>query len=832
MFRFIIISITSSISLLVIGFFLKLLVTRYIQKSRRYEQAKNLKFLSVKIPKIAAKNNSDIEVTDHVQDMKQNIQLMNQVYKNFYALYGNNFQAKYFWQEYVSIELYIEKESIKLLLAVPDHFVDNIEKMVSSFYPGAVIELIDQPKYLESGKYIAWWEIMLSKKSVYPIKTYDTFEADPMDSTLSSYSKVDMDEKMVLQLLVSPVDNTLHKKMRKDIDKIKEWKPSGFWYALQDIMKNIMKWASGDKKEEKNHEFSSQQQQALDQKAEDELFEVKIRILAISPLIDRPEKMVEDLKRSLYQYNYIGLNSFTFIHVRNKERFIRDFILRSFYSSWSPLYYIHKKWNGWMKFSLHSSQDKMILNIKELSSVLHFPNSKFNRNPRIRRQNFKIMPAPDNIPSEGLILGHNIYGWVKKEIRVSPIDRFRHFYIIWQTGTGKSTALLTMAQQDVPLGNGFCLIDPHGDLCEHILKYIPKERIEDLIYFDFANTDYPIGFNMFEAETEDDRDIVTNDITEMFVSMYGHEIFGPRIQDYFRNASFLLMEQPDGGTLPEIMRLFTDEAYLDSKLRHLQNPVIRSRWTKTYKAMGDREKAEIIPFLQAKFWPFTTGVYVRNVIGQPKSGFNFFDAMNQKKIILCNLSKWLTWEINSQLIWRMFASQIKLSALKRASIVEDQRVPFFLYVDEFQNYVSQSFESVLSEARKYRLGLCIAHQYIEQLKSSGLWWNLDLSKPIFGNVGNQLYYKVWPEDAEFLEKNVAPEFNKQDMVSIDARKWVLTLSVGWQPTRPFSINMHNPYAEPVINSPEKVAIIKQISALKRGTKRELVDKEVFYRVGV
>ena len=158
-----------------------------------------------------------------------------------------------------------------------------------------------------------------------------------------------------------------------------------------------------------------------------------------------------------------------------------------------------------------------------------------------------------------------------------------------------------MAQQDVPLGNGFCLIDPHGDLCEHILKYIPKERIDDLIYFDFANTDYPIGFNMFDAQTEDERDIVTNDITEMFVSMYGHEIFGPRIQDYFRNASFLLMEQPDGGTLPEIMRLFTDEAYLDSKLRHLQNPVIRARWTKTYKSMGDREKAEIIPFLQAKF---------------------------------------------------------------------------------------------------------------------------------------------------------------------------------------------------------------------------------------
>lgn len=802
------------------GIFLKVAIIRTLQRKRRYKQSENLKFLSIKIPRIAAKNSWDIEVTDHIQDMKQNIQLMNQVFKNFYALYDGSYSAEKLWQEYVVLELYIEKESIKTLLAVPDHFVDNIEKVISSFYPGAVIEHMEQPVLMEAGKYIGGGEIMLKRSSEYPLKTYESFEADPMDSLLASYSKVDSEEKLSLQIMVSPVPASIHKSMRGTIEKIKEWKESGFMHTLKNIAKNIFKWATWDKKEETNHEFSSQQQQALDGKAEDELFDVKIRLLATSPHADRPDKITEDLARSLYQYNYIGLNSFVFKKAENLTLFAKAYVLRSFFSAMSV-------WD-----SLWHYEDTQILNIKELSSLIHFPNSKFNRNPRLRWQNFKIVPAPDNIPTEWLLLWYNVYGGIKKEIRVSPVDRFRHFYIIGQTGTGKSTALLTMAQQDVPLWNGFCLIDPHGDLCEHILKYIPKERIEDLIYFDFANTDYPIGFNMFEAATEDERDIVTNDITEMFVSMYGHEIFWPRIQDYFRNASFLLMEQPDWWTLPEIMRLFTDEAYLDSKLRHLQNPVIRSRWTKTYKSMGDREKAEIIPFLQAKFGPFTTWVYVRNVIGQPKSGFNFFDAMNQKKIILCNLSKWLTGEINSQLIWRMFASQIKLSALKRASIVEDERVPFFLYVDEFQNYVSQSFESVLSEARKYRLGLCIAHQYIEQLKNSGLGGSVDLSKPIFGNVGNQLYYKVGPEDAEFLEKNVSPEFNKNDMVSIDARKGVLTLSVWWQPTRPFSINMHNPYAEPVVNSPEKVAIIKQISALKWGTKRELVDKEVFYRVGV
>lgn len=790
------------------------------QRKRRYDQVKKLKFLSVKIPKIAAKNSWDIEVTDHIQDMKQNIQLMNQIYKNFYALYSDKSNAKKYGQDYISLEMYIEKETIKLLLAVPEYFVENVEKMIPSFYPGAVIDFIAEPKFLEAGKYIGGGEIVLKKNSEYPIKTYESFEADPMDSLLASYSKVESDEKLSLQILISPIEIGYLQKMRKKIDDIKEWKKTWFIYHMKAILRSIFKRKEGEEKEEKNHDFSNQQLWDLDKKAEDELFDVKIKILATSPLPQRPDSLIEDITRSFFQYNYVGLNSFILKKPSELSDFVKSFVLRSFFTRYSFLN------------SIQSYRKRQILNIKELSTLIHFPNSKFNRNPRLRWQTFKIVPAPDNIPSEGILLWHNVYGWVKKEIRVSDVDRFRHFYIIGQTGTGKSTALLTMAQQDIPLGNGFCLIDPHGDLCEHILKYIPKDRIEDLIYFDFANTDYPIGFNMFEAHTEDERDIVTNDITEMFVSMYGPEIFWPRIQDYFRNASFLLMEQPDGGTLPEVMRLFTDEAYLDSKLRHLKNPVIRSRWLKTYKAMGDREKAEIIPFLQAKFWPFTTWVYVRNVIWQPKSGFNFFDAMNQKKIILCNLSKGLTGEINSQLIGRMFSSQIKLAALKRASIIEEQRVPFFLYVDEFQNYVSQSFESVLSEARKYKLGLIIAHQYIEQLKSSGLSGWVDLSKPIFGNVGNQLYYKVWPEDAEFLEKNVSPEFNKNDMVSIDARKGVLTLSVSWQPTRPFSINMLNPHLTPPINSPEKVAIIKQISALKRWTKRELVDKEVFYRVGV
>jgi energy-coupling factor transporter ATP-binding protein EcfA2 len=536
----------------------------------------------------------------------------------------------------------------------------------------------------------------------------------------------------------------------------------------------------------------------------------------------RVNKRLDDLARSFNQYNYAWLNAMKFEQISKKDitLFAQEFIDRIFFS------------DKWLFQNLVHYNDKMILNIKELSSIIHFPTFKFNKNPRISRQKYKIVPAPDNMPIEGMHIGYNTYGWVKKKVNLQFKDRFRHVYVIGQTGTGKTTLLYQMAIEDIKNGNGICYIDPHGDVAEQLLQHVPKERIDDLIYFDLSNTEYPIAFNPLHADNDDEMDVVTNDLIEMFVSMYGHEIFWPRIQDYFRNACFLLMEQPEGGTLVDIMRLFTDPAFAETKIRNLKNPVIASRWNKTYRAMGDREKAEIIPFIQAKFAPFTTGVYIRNIIGQLDSSFNFYDAMNQNKIIICNLSKWLAGEINSQLIGRMVAMQIKISALKRAAMTESDRKPFFLYVDEFQNYVSKSFESILSEARKYRLWLAVAHQYIDQLREAGLGGEVDLSKTIFGNVGTIFALKVGAPDAEFLENEFSPEFSKQDLVSMDQFMGIMKMSINSQQSKPFTFKPLNPYEIPPINTPEKLAIIKQISALKRGVKRELVDKEIFYRIGV
>ena len=820
---YILISLFSAITVRILWIALWRICFLKIQKQHRLEQANKIRFLQVQIPKNAVARSSDIDAKDHIQSMKQNIELMNQVYKNFYAIFDEGWKNKEFGNNAISMEILVEKEVIKFILWVPSDHLMTVEKMIASFYTGAIVENIRQPKILEAGKYFAGGEFTLTKDSVHPLKTYESFEADPMDSILSAFSNINRDEKVWIQILVEPLHENWLKKMRKTADDIKEGKKKlWFWWIIQKLRDSGKKETSEKEQKEKKHSFSQQQLSDFDKKMDDELFRVKIRTIATSPDKQRPRKIIDDISRLFNQYNYIGLNTLKFNKAQDLQTFARHYSLRILYPDTSLLTNI-------LKFN-----PSTVLNIKELSSIIHFPHGRFNQNPRIAWQKFKVIPAPDDLPSEGIVVGYNNYWGVKREIRITDKDRFRHIYILGQTGTGKSTIMLTQAIDDMDNGRGFTFIDPHGEAVEFLLRHFPKERIDDLIYFDLWNTAYPIGLNPLEVSPDDsdEKDVVTNDLVEMFIQMYGHEIFGPRIQDYFRNACLLLMDQPEGGTIVDIMRLFTDEAFAEAKIRNLKDPVVAAWWNKTYKKMGDREKAEIIPFIQAKFWPFTTGVYVRNIIGQSKSAFKMYDAMQQKKIILMNLAKGISGEETSKLIGKIIAMQVKLSALKRAKIEEKDRVPHYLYVDEFQNYVSQSFESIMSEARKYRLGLVVAHQYTDQLKQGGLWGELDLSKTIFGNIGNMFVYKVGAPDAEFLAKEFEPEFSQTDLTSTEAFMGACKISINNQQTRPFSFKAKIPYILEAKNPPEKVQIIKQISSLKRGTKRELVDKEIYFRIGV
>ena len=434
-----------------------------------------------------------------------------------------------------------------------------------------------------------------------------------------------------------------------------------------------------------------------------------------------------------------------------------------------------------------------------------------------------------------VLLWVNIYRNVYSPVYIKRDDRTRHHYCIWKSGTWKSVFLQTIARQDIWNGDGICLIDPHGDLAEDMLAYIPKERAKDVVYFEAWDEERPMWLNLYEIDNLDQADRTVNDATEIFLKMFGPEIFWPRIQEYFKYGSLTLLEDfEDRPTLLDVTRLFTDDGYREFKLKKVTNAVVRNWWEKTYNSMWDREKQEIIPYFSSKFVSFNTNRLIRNIIWQTKSAFQFDDIMNNQKILLINLSKGKIWEMNAQLLGMIIVSKVYNAAMARAAIPEKERKDFYLYVDEFQNFVSWTFADILSEARKYRLGLIMAHQYIAQLDppkwlGDTWWWKSDVKAAVFGNVGTMMSFKVGAPDAEFLEKEYAPVLSGQDIVWIANYKSYIKLNIDNATTRVFSMN--SIYTKDYQNK-KIVPILKEYSAKKYGRRREFVDAETRARLGL
>lgn len=435
---------------------------------------------------------------------------------------------------------------------------------------------------------------------------------------------------------------------------------------------------------------------------------------------------------------------------------------------------------------------------------------------------------------DGILLGLNVYRNKYSPIYMKKKDRTRHHYIIGKSGTGKSVYIGMMARQDIWAGNGVCVIDPHGDLVEDVLQYIPKHRAKDVVYFNAGDQERPMWLNLYEVGNSSEADRAVNDATEIFVKMFGPEIFWPRIQEYFKYGSLTLLDdKEDPATLIDVPRLFTDEAYREYKTGRVKNPVVKNFWDKTYNAMGDREKQEIIPYFTSKFVSFVTNSLIRNIIGQTESAFDFREVMDNQKILLINLSKGMIGQMNAQLLGMIMVSKIYNAAMGRADMAEKDRKDFYLYVDEFQNFVTDTFADILSEARKYKLCLIMAHQYIAQLDSNSGnnigEWKSKVKDAVFGNVWTMQSFKVGAPDAEFLEKEYAPVLVAQDILWIANYKAYMKLNINNSTSRVFSINSiwTQDYKS------EKVRdILKQYSAKKYGRKKEFVDAEISARLGI
>ena len=440
----------------------------------------------------------------------------------------------------------------------------------------------------------------------------------------------------------------------------------------------------------------------------------------------------------------------------------------------------------------------------------------------------KKAPAPPDTPTEGIVIGENIFRGVVKQIHIKREDRRRHMYVVGKSGTGKSNLLSYMAQQDIKNGEGVCVIDPHGDLIEDILAQIPKERAEDVVHFAPADIERPLGLNLLEYDERypEQKTFVINEMIKIFDKLYDlKSTGGPIFEQYIRNAMLLIMDDPEtGSTLMEISRVLSDADFRDMKLKKCKDQTVVNFWRKeAEKAGGEAALANVVPYITSKLTSFISNATMRPIIGQQTSSFNLRDIMDQQKILLLNLSKGQIGEMNAHLLGMVLVGKILVNALSRTDMPQDQRKDFYLYIDEFQNFTTDSISIILSEARKYNLNLTMGHQYLGQLVHNN---DASIKDAVFGNVGTMVSFKIGSEDAETLVKEYSPVFNEFDLINIEKYHAYVKLLIDNTTSRPFSMGT---YPMPAGNS-ILAQKIKELSRLKFGKERSMVEAEIMQRV--
>ena len=787
-------------------------------------------FLDVRVPKKESKEDREIEGEKYssTKDFKEVVGVMTHFYEALHSLYTERWYRFFKAQDFFSFEYAVIDGEVHFYIVCPRYLVDHIEKQLTAFYPDSYVERVDDYNIFQKNGKVAGHYLYLDKNYGFPVKTYQRLTSDPLNNIVNSLSKIGKNEGAAIQIMVRPKRDGWQKKGRKTAEKKFHHKDKSGFSSLNPLIWVRSVWdliVSGEKGvlnmdadgvTTRTTPITDEEVKAMEEKNSKPGFETVIRVIASAETKKRAVMYAEGLKNSFAQYSFSNNNTFRTSYWHSTKTLVKNFVFRHFRRNWF----------------MFVTGRKSIFCTEELASIFHLPNIRFNKYPQIAWQGFKIAPAPSNVPTEGMLIGHNVFRGEKTEVRIKNEDRFRHFYIIGQTGTGKSSTLQVMIRQDLREGKGIAVVDPHGSLIEDILPFIPRERADDVIYFDPSDMERPLGLNLLEGDSWEEKELVALDAMNIMIKLFNEEVFGPRIQDYFRNGVLTLMSDPEGGALTDIVRLFTDDDFQKLKAKHVTNPVVRSFWEHQMAKTGQREKQEMIPYFAAKFGQFVTNTMMRNIIGQTRSAFDFFKVMQEGKILLMNLSKGSVGEINSRLLGLVIVQKLQMAAMKRQKVPKDERRDFFLYIDEFQNYITESIETILSEARKYRLGLVIAHQYLAQLEDDKSGMQKGQSKvkdAVFGNVGTMMSYKIGAQDAEHMAKEMAPVFSDQDLINIDKYKAVMKLSIDTQPSRPFSVIPINPYTEE--GDKEAAEAYKQLSRLKYGRDRDIVEREIIRRIG-
>jgi hypothetical protein len=765
-----------------------------------YKKALSLALFEIVLPSQSSEEAAPADPAKTIHDF---IALMEQFYRGMLQMDAKS-------GEYFSFEIANPVGALhtSLYMAVPSARKELFEKQLLSLYPTArLLERHDDYNAFADGAQVAAAAAEFAERHIYSLRTFEMLPSDPLDVLLNSFSKLDkIGEGAALQLVISPKDLELNYRYKHALAAIRTGVPikdatnikTGMGRAVQEVSSFF---ATTQKlKAEDRPAADDPRIKNIEHKIESPILHANLRLVASAATKERANEILEGLEAPFQQFADTNGNSLIFkpISTGSIKKFVHSFSYR-----------------------LLDEASALPLSAKELATLAHLPRPGSNAAaPDLKQTKSATAPAPGDIPELGVLLGINNFRGAQQKIYIQNEDRLRHLYLVGQTGTGKSALLKNIVIQDIKSGAGVCFIDPHGTDVLDILSAIPPERIGDIIYFDPAHIERPMGLNMLEYDESrpEQQSLIVDELLGIFNKLFDMKATGgPAFEQYFRNAALLVMADPQSGnTLLDIARIFSDESFRARKLVACKNPIVVRFWTGiAEQATGEQGLQNYAPYITSKFDAFTANEFVRPIIAQQQSAFNFREIMDTKKILLVNLSKGRLGDLNANLLGLVIVGKFLIAALSRADSFGKELPPFYLHIDEFQNFATPSIATILSEARKYKLSLTVAHQFIAQLTD-------EIKDAVFGNVGSLCSFRIGADDAEFLEKQFAPVFTAKDLMQVDNFNAFVRLLVGGKPALPFNIETL-PF---VSGSLDKVDAMRELSYLKYGRPRQDIEEEV------
>lgn len=730
---------------------------------------------------------------------------MEQFYAAFSSLRVSWFSRVRFGNPAVVFEMAVPHvgEEVIFYVSIPRLYAPFFANQLHSYFSSAKIDEIEDYNLFHPTGVSIGAVARLTAHPVLSLRTYADLGEDPLAAIAGAFAKIKtVGEGAAIQIVVRPASRTLYSKGKWVARRVRAGDPlwialGGLNAALQKMMYHVPKenQQQAMKPKPSDEELAKQ----LEQKASRPAFDVNIRLIASAATPDETTTIINGLEAAFGQFANPQGNEIKFYSLGGRA--LEDLLYR-------------------FSFRLFSNDYRMYLSATELASIFHFPYAGFQQ-PNVLYLKAREAPSPVNMPTQGMLLGESIFRGDKRTVYLTDDDRRRHLYIIGQTGTGKSVFLKEMARQDIQSGKGICFIDPHGDAVETLLGYIPKDRLEDVIYFNPGDIERPLGLNFLEYDSShpEQKSLIVNELLDIFNKLYNMSVAGgPAFEQYFRNSATLVMEDPpSGNTLLEIVRIFADKEFRDYKLSRSSNIVVNTFWQKiAEKTTGEQSLQNYAPYVTNKFDNFLSNEIMRPIIAQEKSAFNFREVMDSGKILLVNLSKGRLGELNAHLLGLIIVGRILIASLSRVDIAdESKRRDFYLYIDEFQNVTTKSIATILSEARKYRLNLIIAHQFLGQLEE-------EIKKAVFGNVGNIASFRIGSDDGEFMEKQFSPVFQAKDLLNIDNANAYVKLLIDGQTQRAFNMKTY----PPTKGDPAMRDAAIELSRLKYGRPRAEVEAEI------